>query len=130
MTKAEAEEAAKVGMKYTLNNGTCRYAELLNNLELSVMFYGGEVARVDVHDRRLETLSGISLGDTEADVLRTYGDQISVEPSFYDPDDQILTYRPDDPQDRTRVVFETDEGVVSHIRSGKTPQVGYVEGCV
>jgi hypothetical protein len=131
MSLDEAEEAA--GTRLTEGptlHGDCQYlsAEGLNGV--SFMHNDGEIARVDVTKPVVATLSGIRVGDTEAEVIEEYGDQISVQPSELNPGYSTLTFTPSDPSDKTRTVFTTDGSKVTAIHAGRLPEVEFIEGCV
>lgn len=97
---------------------------------VSFMLSDGTVARVDVADGSYATVSGAMVGDTEAEIMDLFGARIEVSPHAYTPGGNYLTFVPVDPGDAGfRVVFETDGSVVTHIRSGRLPEVEYVEGC-
>ncbi|MBD2021830.1 hypothetical protein H6F43_16740 [Leptolyngbya sp. FACHB-36] len=91
------------------------------------------IARVDVYrSSRITTVSGAKIGDTEARVKSLYAGRIQVMPHKYTGDrgGRYLTFVPNDAADRNyRLVFETLNGRVTLFRSGKLPEVEFVEGC-
>ncbi|MBW4521797.1 MAG: hypothetical protein KME16_19115 [Scytolyngbya sp. HA4215-MV1] len=89
------------------------------------------IARVDVwRNGRITTLSGAKNGDTEARIKSLYPGKIRVTPHKYVGDGHYLTFMPQDPEDHNyRLIFETDGKRVTQFRSGKLPEVEYVEGC-
>ncbi|MGM3309106.1 hypothetical protein ACSQ6I_24535 [Anabaena sp. WFMT] len=88
------------------------------------------IARVDIDDPRVATVSGAKIGDTEARIKSLYPGQIKVTPHNYVQKGHYLTLIPKDKADQNyRVVFETDGQRVTRYRSGKLPEVEYVEGC-
>ncbi|MEA5552664.1 hypothetical protein VB713_17110 [Anabaena cylindrica UHCC 0172] len=88
------------------------------------------IARVDIDDPRVTTVSGAKIGDTEARIKALYPGQIQVTGHAYNPNGHYLTLIPKDKADQNyRVIFETDGQRVTRYRSGKMPEVGYVEGC-
>ena len=135
MTVAEAQEAAGVPIGPLTGSapdppGTaCTYvAAPPDDPIVLLMVTDGVVARIDVTDASpIATLSGITIGSTEQEVLDTYGYRIVVEPHHYDEAGKQLRYVADD--DTHSLIFETHEGVVTAFRSGFTEQVGYPEGC-
>ena len=94
------------------------------------MVSNGSVARVDVHERGVATLSGIRVGDPEDAVTAAYGDRLTAESDYYDHDATQYTFTPEEPGDDTRMIITTLEGRVTAIRAGRLPEVDYVEGCV
>jgi len=88
---------------------------------------------VDIEDKSaITTLSGAKIGDTEARIKALYPGQIKVSPHKYTGDSggHYLTFVPKDKSDRFyRLIFETDGKQVTNFRSGKLPEVEYVEGC-
>lgn len=93
-----------------------------------VMVEQGIVGRIDVQKGDVPTAEGIRIGDTRAKVQATYGSRMRVVPHKY-TDGQYLEIS--SPQDTMHlIVFETNvQGTVLRYRSGKVPQVRYVESC-
>jgi hypothetical protein len=88
------------------------------------------VARVDVYQGRIRTRSGVGIGTTEQDVMDTYPGQIEVSAHPYDETGHYLTFVPRDASDTAyRLIFETDGQVVTSFRSGRLPEVEWIEGC-
>ncbi|NEO25385.1 MAG: GerMN domain-containing protein [Kamptonema sp. SIO4C4] len=111
----------------------CLYYEVTEGPDgIAFMVTDGKIARVEVTNSKITTLSGIKVGDTEDKIRSVYGDKIKAEPHEYEPDGKYLIYVPDASSNQDyRVIFETNaQGEVTMMRSGKLPEVGYVEGCV
>lgn len=91
------------------------------------------IARVDVFKgSRMTTVSGAKIGDTESRIKSLYPRRIAVSPHKYTGDrgGRYLTFIPKDAADRNyRLIFETLNGRVTQFRSGKLPEIEYVEGC-
>jgi hypothetical protein len=91
------------------------------------------IVRVDIFKgSSISTLSGAKIGDTEARIMALYPGRIKVTPHQYTGPQggHYLTYTPKDSSDKNfRIVFETLKGRVTQFRSGKLPEVTYVEGC-
>lgn len=98
---------------------------------LLFMVSNGQIVRVDIQNRMMTTLSGVAVGDTEEHIQSLYPDQIEVSSHKYVPGGHYLTFVPRDEADKDyRVIFETDpEERVVQMRSGRLPEVEYVEGC-
>lgn len=120
---------------------TCSYvapAQSIPGLNFMVIRDLGEVsasanriARIDVRKSSpITTLSGAKIGDSEAKIKQLYPGQISVTPHKYLPNGHYLTYTPKDAKDTNyRLIFETDGKQVTDFRSGRLPEVAWVEGC-
>ncbi len=137
MTVAEASIASGTKLvstgDYAIERG-CYYVQPQGTPKgLYFMVSDGRIARVDVDDKSsITTLSGAKIGDTEARIKALYPGQIKVSPHKYTGDSggNYLTFIPKDKSDRNyRVVFETDGKRVLRFRSGKLPEVEFVEGC-
>ncbi|MDD1416167.1 hypothetical protein MEN41_16525 [Dolichospermum sp. ST_con] len=87
------------------------------------------IARVDVDNPKITTLSGAKIGDTEARIKSLYPGQIKVTPHTYIKG-HYLTFIPKNKAEQNyRIVFETDGQRVIRYRAGKLPEVEYIEGC-
>lgn len=131
MLKSEAEKAGDVRLRPVGPPlGNCQFQEPDAVRDVSFMFLDGRIARVDVENSDVSTLSGVSVGDTEEDVYAAYGSNIRKRPHYYLPENgSYLTFIPEDPSDRSRVIFDVVDGIVTLIRAGRLPAVQYVEGC-
>lgn len=148
MTVAEAEASAQVRLVERgarAGGGSCYYLRPQSGLEgLAFMVTSNrederivrnqdQIARVDVYQGgRTTTVSGAKIGDSEARIKAIYGSKIQVSPHKYSRDrgGKYLTYVPRDAADRSyRLIFETLNGRVTQFRSGRLPEVEYVEGC-
>lgn len=131
MTRAEAEAAGDVKLRSEgFATGGCEYFRTSSLPDVGFMFNDGTFARVDVMNPEVATLSGVSVGDTEAEVYDAYGDNIKREANFYDPENSsYLTYVPDDSSDERRMIFDVTNGEIIAIKAGRLPEINYVEGC-
>jgi len=135
MTVPEAQEAAGVPIGPPPGSApdpaatACSYvAARPDDPIVLLMVTDGVISRIDVSgEYPVATLSGISIGSTEQEVLDTYGFRIVIEPHPYDEVGEQLRYVADD--DTHSLIFETHDGVVTAFRSGFTEQVGFPEGC-
>ncbi len=135
MTVAEASKAAGTRLVredgYQVNS-SCFYVKPQREPNsIGFMVVGDHIARVDVwKNRSITTHSGAKIGDTEAKIKSLYQGQIQVTPHKYVQGGHYLTLVPKDRADSNyRVIFETDGKRVTQFRSGKRPQVEYIEGC-
>jgi len=94
----------------------------------------GRIARVDISSKRITTISGARIGDNENRILSLYPGQIQATPHPYvsrPPENgKYLTFVRKDAADKNyRIIFETSKNRVDRFRSGKLPEVEYIEGC-
>jgi hypothetical protein len=106
----------------------CYYLNMKEDPENSPAFMvnDGTVARVDISTAEYQTEAGAKVGDTEARIKEIYGPGVDVSPHEY-VDGHYLTMTTKD--GKYAIVFETDGKVVTYIRAGRPPEVGYIEGC-
>ncbi|MBE8998282.1 hypothetical protein IQ274_08630 [Nostoc sp. LEGE 12447] len=132
MTVSQATKAAGTKLVGDPPNNNCYYVKPQNEPNnLSFMVTGGRISRVDVRQNtQITTLKGAKIGDTEAQIKSLYPGQIKITPHKYVQGGHYLTFVPKDRADRNyRVIFETDGKLVTQFRSGKLPEVEFVEGC-
>lgn len=97
--------------------------------EVLFMVVADRIARVDVRDSSVATAAGARIGDSEARVLRLYQGRVRVLPHHY-VDGHYLVVIPRAPADTVhRILFETDGTKVTTFRSGRWPEVEWIEGC-
>jgi hypothetical protein len=112
-----------------LNRAECTYARSsLLPPGVVLMFAKGSLARVDVLSGRAQTDLGARLGDTEDQVAMLYGRSLKVSPHKY-TEGHYLTVQGESADSIFRIVFETDGSRVLRYRSGRIPEVEWVEGC-
>jgi len=88
------------------------------------------IARIDINNPKVTTISGAKIGDSETKIKSIYGDKIKVSAHPYNPKGHYLTFIPQDEKDKNyRLIFETDGKVVTSYRVGKLPEVEYIERC-
>ncbi|BAY77207.1 hypothetical protein NIES25_36670 [Nostoc linckia NIES-25] len=132
MTVSQASKAAGTRLVGDPPNKYCYYVKPeWDPKNVGFMVTEGRVSRVDVwRDSKITTLKGAKIGDTEARIKSLYPGQIKVTPHNYVSGGHYLTFVPKDQSDENyRVVFETDGKRVTQFRSGKLPEVEFVEGC-
>ncbi len=148
MTVAEAETSAKVKLIEKggrAGTGGCYFLRpqsgpqnlalmvISNREDNRIVRTQDRIARVDVYKgSRITTSSGAKVGDTEARIKALYPNRIQVTPHKYTAQQggHYLTFMPKDIVDRDfRLIFETLQGRVTQFRSGKVPEVEFVEGC-
>lgn len=95
-----------------------------------VMLARGQVARVDIDSAGVQSDAGVAVGDSTSRVSQAYAGRVAVTPHKYLQSGQYLTVRSPSPQDSTlRIVFEADSGHITRFRSGRVPEVEWVERC-
>ncbi|HEY9783108.1 MAG TPA: hypothetical protein V6D09_23575 [Leptolyngbyaceae cyanobacterium] len=135
MTIAEASKAA--GTKLIRESGyetnlSCFYVKPQGEpKDIGFMVTNKRISRVDVwKNKSITTLSGAKIGDTESRIRSLYPGQIQVTPHKYVEGGHDLIFIPKDAVDKNyRLLFETDGKRVTRFRSGKLPEVEFVEGC-
>jgi hypothetical protein len=139
MTVNEASQSAGVKLVFVGSGPdaySCSYFKPQGELkEVSFMVTKGRMARIDISDRRIATIRGAKIGDTEDRIISLYPEQIQItkHPFPLRPNEnrKHLTFVPKDAADKNyRIIFETANNRVYHLRSGKLPEVGYIEGCL
>lgn len=112
-----------------LGTAECTYARSSSLPPGAVlMFAKGALVRVDILSGRVQTDLGARLGDTEDQVEMLYGSSIKTSPHKY-TDGHYLTFAESAADTAFRIVFETDGSRVLRYRSGRMPEVEWVEGC-
>jgi len=97
---------------------------------VSVMLAHGEVTRIDVESSGVQSDAGIVVGDSASRVSQVYAGRVTTTPHKYIEGGQYLTVRSPSPQDSAlRIVFEIEAGRVTRFRSGRLPEVAWVERC-
>ena len=135
MNPQEANIAAGFGLAVDFFvDDTCYYLLAEPVLEdVGFMVSNGTIARVDIFPgSNITTRSGARIGMTEAQIIDLFGDKIETSPHQYVTGGKYLTFVPVDEVDKNfRVIFETNEnGIVTSYRSGRLPEVGWIEGCL
>jgi hypothetical protein len=132
MSIAEASSALGVplGLPDDVDAAACSYLRWPGGPEgVSVMVEHLSVARVDVRSGTVATEAGARIGDSDERIRRLYAGRVTASPHKY-TEGQYLTVTPASPADSAfRLIFETEAGRVTRYRSGRLPQVEYVEGC-
>lgn len=132
MTVAEASEAygsPLTGTPAPEDQGSCYYVGPGESAgPFSFMVYDGHIARIDIDGPGILTLAGIGVGSLESEVQKAYPGKVKVSPHPYSgPEYHYLTVNP---QKGFAIIFETDGKKVTSYRTGKLPQVRWIEGCL
>ncbi|RCJ41105.1 hypothetical protein A6770_36250 [Nostoc minutum NIES-26] len=132
MSVSQATNASGTKFVGESPNNNCYYVKpKAEPKQVGFMVTEGRISRVDVwKNSKITTLKGAKIGDSEARIKSLYPGQIQVTPHKYVQGGHYLTFIPKDRIDQNyRLVFETDGKRVTQFRSGKLPEVEYVEGC-
>lgn len=96
--------------------------------DVPFMIIKGRLARIDVQSPNVPTSTGIRVGDSEAHVLKVYGQQLKVEPHAYTaPEGHYLTKKSS--HGRYGIRFETDGKKITMFYAGRFDAIQYIEGC-
>ena len=97
---------------------------------VSVMLARTVVARVDIDSAGVTTTEGVGVGDPDSRVDEVYAGRVTAMPHKYVQGAQYLTVKGSSPADSAhRIVFEVENGRVARFRSGRVPEVEWVEKC-
>jgi hypothetical protein len=94
-----------------------------------IMMVDGRVARVEVSDTTVASAAGARVGDTEARINALYPGRVQIGPHKYVDGHYLVVRRGPGADSVSRLVFETDGRRVTRYRSGRFPEVEWVEGC-
>jgi len=114
------------------DTGTCSYFVPQDGPKgVSFMVINRKIVRIDISTKRIKTMSGAQIGDTESKVLSLYRGHIEIQAHRYNPNGHYLVFHPSDQKDQEYgMVFETNGSKVTTFRSGRHPEVDYVEHCL
>jgi hypothetical protein len=128
---AEAAGTAFVDEGAAIGPSACHYVTATGVNGVRFMVADGLIVRIDIDAGPIETISGAHIGSTRDDIIGLFGDKITAEAHPADPAGELLVFVPADAAEADRrVVFETDgSGTVVRYRTGRVPEVLYVEGC-
>ena len=126
MTVSKASKALGVKL-VTVEQGECRYYDAKRGFkDVGFMVNDGTIARFDVFERGFATDRGAKVGDSEARIKRLYKGQYKVSKHFYTDGHYITVGMKGG---KYSIVFETDGKRVTNFQAGRSPEIGYVEGC-
>jgi hypothetical protein len=134
MTVAEASRSAGVTLvkSRTIQPLFCTYLEPLGGPKgIDFMVIEGRIATVDIRNKRVTTIKGAKIGDSEERIFALYPGQIQATKSLYShKDNKDLTFVPKDAADQNyRMIFEITNHRVTSFRSGKFPAVKNIAYC-
>jgi hypothetical protein len=136
MSVAAAERAGSITLEGELVpevSETCYHVTALGDLAgVSFMIIDDVIARIEIESpSRITTLSGARIGSS-VDTLRELWPDRLQDANDLVVDGTAVAFVPQDEADQDyRVVFELDaDGLVTRMRSGILPAVGFGEGCL
>lgn len=95
---------------------------------VGLMMIDGRLARIDVSEAGVPTMSGTEVGTSEAKLKQLYGTRLIQQPHAYTgPEGHYLTVQSDD--GRYGIRFETDGALVTRFYAGTASAIQYIEGC-
>ena len=99
--------------------------------EIEFMVQANSIRRIEIIGSGIKTNSGVGVGNTEAEVLSTYGQAVVVSRTGSDlPGHDYVTYVPLDEADEDfRMRFETQDNIVTKYWIGELPNVEWVDRC-
>ena len=106
----------------------CHYEYPDGYLEgLGFMVQDGVITRIDIHKEDYLTDTGLSVGQKEEQIFKKYEGKTSerIHPYIGKRGKYIIVAN----SDGYKMIFETDSGVITRFRTGKSPSVEYIEGC-
>lgn len=134
MTVDEASRSlgARLVKSSTLNRLYCAYFEAEGGPKgINFMVVKDRIATVDISNKRVTTIKGAKIGDSEERIFALYPDQIQATKSARLPKENgSLIFVPKDAADKDyRLIFEIRNHRVSDFRSGKLSEVVHIENC-
>ncbi len=106
----------------------CHYRLNAQQPGVRYVLAGDLITRIETRDARYATLSGIHVGDSVAKAQKVYGKRLLVAAHpYFDRGKMLTVWSPDR---RFALVMEAnDGGRIITMRSGRMPEVGWLEGC-
>lgn len=107
----------------------CHYLRWSGPAAVAVMLEHGVVGSVEIANPAITTQEGAKIGDAESQIQTLYPGRVTVRPHKYTKGHYLVVKPATATDSAFRIVFETDGNKVTKYRSGKQPQVNYVERC-
>jgi hypothetical protein len=132
MSQAQMQDAigATLSPGYVLSEDErqCYYLRAEGRFSgIGFMMNNDRLVRYDVWESAIRTRAGVGIGNTRDEVAASYDQQIQVLPHKYTDGSYVTVTDGND----IKLLFETDaSGKVEQYRSGRAPEVDYVEGCL
>ena len=132
MSLKETEKQS--GLRFEMSgifHGSCRYVKPIGGVKnVSFMMNKGSIAVANVMNPQIKTLRDVGIGDSEAKVRSLYAGQLERGESLSSRR-KVLQFVPKDEEDKNnRIVFSFSNGKLHSFRSGRLPEVLWIEGCL
>lgn len=124
MTVNQASEALGRELEIESFNPPCGSVQLSSRFRVGALTTGDIVARIYINTPAFATRKRVRIGTSERTLRRRYGRSISRGRNFYTQEPQY-TFR----RGNRAIVFDTSNGRVIDISTGRYPEIRYVEGC-
>lgn len=96
--------------------------------DIGFMVEEGRITRIDILSKRISSMNGIRIGDSENSVRKAFSGKFKEEVHPYlGKEGKYLII---EPTPGFGFIFETDKGIITFFRSGKMKSVQYIEGCL
>lgn len=119
LKETEPSDSGNEGCYYVYPNG--KYGDI------GFMIEKERITRIDITSRKIASIGGIRVGDTESAVNKAFPGKVKEQAHPYLEGDGkylVIKIKPG-----YGFIFETEKGKVTTFRSGKFESVQYVEGC-
>jgi len=132
MTAKEASAKSGINLKETdpsdSGNEACYYAYPDGKYgDIGFMIEEERITRIDIESRRIASVGGIRVGDTEEAVKKAFPGKVKEQVHPYiGKDGKYLVVKT---KPGYGFIFETEKGKVTSFRTGKFESVQYIEGC-
>lgn len=132
MTAKEASAKSGINLKETepsdSGNDACYYVYPNGKYgDVGFMIEQERISRIDITSRKIASVGGIRVGDTEAAVKKAFSGKVEVQAHPYLEEGGkylVIKIKPG-----YGFIFETEQGKVTSFRSGRFESVQYIEGC-
>lgn len=115
------------GYEITVEEELCYYLRSEHEFpDTGFMMDRNRLVRIDFWNPATRTTTGVGIGSEEAAIKAAYDRPVKIEPHKYTNGHYLIV----DGDDGLKLLFETDVGAVTMFRTGREPEVGYVEGCL
>ncbi len=132
MTAKEASAKSGINLKETdpsdSGNEACNYVYPNGERgDVGFMIEEGRISRIDITSRKIASVGGIRVGDSEAAVTKAFPGKVKVQAHPYlEEDGKYLVIKINQGYG---FIFETEKGKVTRFRAGRFESVQYIEGC-
>jgi hypothetical protein len=96
--------------------------------DIGFMVEDGRITRIDIYSKKISSVGGIHIGDSEESVKQIFPGKVKEENHPYIGKEGkylVVVIKPG-----FAFVFETERGKITTFRSGRVSSVKYIEGCL